>query len=276
MIVSQWPKYNPYVKLPHSTMVYGRKDFILKQCKDKRVLHLGCVDAGPFFYDRLAKGELLHQELGRVAKDVRGVDIDEVGIRLLMQQGLANLEVGDVCDPSTIASLGDKEYDILLATELVEHLQNPGLFLSSIRHLMKPKNTQLIISVPNAFRIDTLKHLLRGVEFIHPDHNYWFSYHTITTLLLKCGYEIQEVYVYSFKSSYIWPRNTTQSATTGQAGSTGEEMSYAPPLRVGLVRRMLSYVHSLPMRLLTAFLYQRTPFSGDGLIVVAGVAADGS
>jgi SAM-dependent methyltransferase len=257
-------------------MITGRKDFILKQCRDKQVLHLGCVDAGPFFYDRLAKGELLHQELSLVAKEVRGIDIDETGINLLKQQGLLNLEVGDVCDPDTLVSLGDKEYDILLATEIVEHLQNPGLFLSNIRQLMKPGNTRLIVSVPNAYRIDTLKNLLRGIEFIHPDHNYWFSYHTIVTLLIKCGYEIQEVYVYSFKSTQLLPRRTLQPVTAGGGIAVDGETLQAPLPSRSSARNVLSYIRALPMRILAAFLYSRTPFFGDGIIVVAGAAVDGN
>jgi len=82
-------------QVPKVEIVIGRMDFVLEQCKGKKVLHLGCVDEG-LTKERIEKGELLHTRLMRVAKDVLGVDTSSEGIELLKQHGIDNLVVGNI------------------------------------------------------------------------------------------------------------------------------------------------------------------------------------
>jgi len=56
----------------------------------------------------------------------------------------------------------------------------------------------MIVTVPNGLRLTGLMHQMRGYESVHPDHNYWFSYKTLETLLKKNSYQIDEMFTYSF------------------------------------------------------------------------------
>jgi hypothetical protein len=134
-----------------------------------------------------------------------------------------------------------------VAGEIVEHLLNPALFLNAIKALMQTDKTELIVTVPNAYGIDSLVALLRNVEYVHPDHNYWFSYYTITNLMRKCQYKIKMAFPYSYQLVPFWYR----------------------PKQTGFLR----YLLSLGKRTVVRFLYRLSPFWGDGIVVIATLPA---
>ncbi|MDH7596427.1 MAG: methyltransferase domain-containing protein [Methanothrix sp.] len=209
----------------------------------------------------------MHQQLSTVAAELWGVDVDAEGIAFLRNQGFDHLIVGDVCNLDRIQELQGEVFDVIVASEVLEHLVNPGLFLTAVKNAMVPGRTELIVTVPNAFRVSTLIQLLRGIEYVHPDHNYWFSYATLTGLLKKTGFEIREVYVYSFESAQILPRRIGKFVKRDDSG-------IAPHVKKSRNRsavwtQMLGYLRSLPRRLLVGALYRRTPFWADGIIVIA-------
>lgn len=264
---------NPYVKLPNVQIVNGRHELILEKCKKKCVLHLGCVDSG-LLHERFERGELMHQKLSDVADEVWGVDIDESGISYLSNKGFNNLIVADISKLDEIEIIQKKAFDVVVASEVIEHLLNPGLFLSSVKSLMIPEKTELIVTVPNAFRIDNLIWLLRGIEYVHPDHNYWFSYHTVTNLLRKNSYKISEVYVYNLVPVEIKSGRIRRIFDKKKKGVKGRQAENDHIKLMSLVKLIFSYCKSLPRRLIGSLLCKKTPFWGDGIILVTKSAAN--
>jgi hypothetical protein len=254
---------SPYIKLPDIPLEKGRTRIILEKSAGKRVLHLGCVDTG-LLESRFAQGQLMHQQLQKVATELWGLDINVEGLAFLRAHGFDNLVEGDVSALDEVPELEGEAFDVLVASEIMEHLLNPGLFLSSVKSLMVPGHTELIITVPNAFRVSTLAWLLRGIEYVHPDHNYWFSYHTLTTLLQKNDFAIQGLYVYALRSTRLLPPLFRRSRTFADPSPS------SPPVS----RRALAYLRSFPLRLVAGLLYRRSPFWGDGLIAVVQVPDD--
>jgi len=257
---------NPYIHLPKVPIVIGRQDFVVSRCRGKKVLHLGCVDSG-LLRERFLSAKLMHQKLAEVATELWGIDIDADGISFLRSQGFDNLVVGDVCNLDKIPELQGQRFDVIVASKIIEHLMNPGLFLNAVDKLMIPGHTELIVTVPNAFRVSTLIQLLHGVEYVHPDHNYWFSYATVTNLLKKAGFEIREVYVYSFQSTRIIPESVSKFLVRKNASLAPRRKAESFPSNVWT--RAIGYLKSLPRRLIVQVLYRRTPFWGDGIIVIA-------
>ncbi len=256
---------NPYIKLPRVPVVQGRQEIILSRCCGKKVLHLGCVDAG-LLQERFTRQELMHQKLALVADELWGVDVNTEGIAFLQSKGINRLIAGDICDVNTFDPLRGMVFDIVLVSEVVEHLENPGLFLDAVSTLMTPE-TELIITVPNAFRVDTLLQLFRGIEYVHPDHNYWFSYHTLTTLVQKKGYRIGEFYVYSLQPYGLFPTSLRKSPKRDQVNAVTVPSAMSQP-SAALGNRIYKYLLSLPKRVLVTLLYKLTPFWGDGLIAI--------
>lgn len=265
---------NPYTALPKVPLLRGRESIVLDKCKGKQVLHVGCVDTG-LLHERFVQEQLMHQKLHKVSSILWGMDINVEGIKFLQEKGFQNLFVADATELHTVESWRDITFDVIVTSEVVEHLSNPGLFFESVKRIMKPGHTELIITVPNAFRIDTLLWLLKGIEFNHPDHNYWFSYLTISNLVRKNGLTLHEMYVYSFQSRLSGWKNikefTNPESLTPSVTSETQVSKRQSKLKGSLFRLIIGYMKTIPKRLLVSYLYRKTPFWGDGLIVVCGL-----
>jgi hypothetical protein len=174
-----------------------RVDFIKQACEKKRVLHLGCTNF-PYTKDAIEKDMLLHFELGDIAAELYGFDFDDEGLEILRSSGSNHLFKADLENLDTV-DLNDK-FDVIIAGEIIEHLTNPGRFLTGIKRFMNAE-TKLIITTVNAYcAMRFLIYGLRGHggrnEPVHPDHVSYFSYNTIKVMIEKNGLEMREFYFY--------------------------------------------------------------------------------
>jgi 2-polyprenyl-3-methyl-5-hydroxy-6-metoxy-1,4-benzoquinol methylase len=182
--------------LPKHTPVYiGRQDFVVTYAAGKSVLHLGCADAG-FSQQKFDSGLFLHARLQKVAKSLWGVDVDTAGLDWMSSQGWQNLYHLDIERLETEPRILAESFDLLVLTEVLEHLNNPGRFLEAIRPLFHFQ-TELLISTPNATSLSNIIANLHHQESVHPEHNFWFSYHTLGSMLNKYGYQIRQFALYS-------------------------------------------------------------------------------
>src|SRR5204862_5621770 len=123
------------------------------------------------------KHNLLFRRMVERNKDTLGIDIDAEGVEVLKglgyQAAVGNVETMDL----------GKQFDTIVAGELIEHLENPGLFLRNMRRHMKTNGT-LIISTPNPFYQGQSWKILRyGRPMVHEEHTNRPSTTTITQLL---------------------------------------------------------------------------------------------
>ncbi len=254
---------NTYFALPRVPMVGPRQEFLVGYCEGKRVLHVGCVDSG-LLLERYEENQHLHQRLATTCSQLWGVDIDSGGIEFLRSRGFQNLVAGDITDPATLGSLPLTSFDVVLISEVVEHLENPGLFLRALRSALADTAVEIVVTVPNAFRLATLGQMLTNRELVHPDHNFWFSYRTLLTLLKKTGWAPESVRVYSFERTSLLPGRFDLSS-----GGSLNESSRPSAARFSNWLRASRFARSLPRRLLVRALYRLNPFWGDGLIFTA-------
>lgn len=195
MYVQQKQENQFLIELPKVKIVLGRIEFILKKCEGRKVLHLGCVDE-KMTSKKVKEKTLTHFRLLEIAREVWGIDISAKGIELLKGMGIDNLFQGNVENIDEMDVLKGQNFDVILATEILEHLDNPGLFLQGVKGLFSP-STIMIITVPNAFQFTAFEYGLRGYELGHPDHNFCFSYMTLSHMLIKNNYKITEILAYS-------------------------------------------------------------------------------
>lgn len=262
-------------RMPKVKTVIGRMDFVLESCKDKKVLHLGCVDEG-LTEERIKDRNFLHFKLMDVAEEVWGIDISEQGITLLKSFGVDNLIVADIERVDEIEELKKHKFDIILLAEVLEHLNNPGMCLQGLQKLFA-KDTVMIVTVPNGLRFTGLNHQIRGFEFVHPDHNYWFSYKTLKTLMEKNGYHIDELLVYSFFNyilsaseivGKIW-RGVLSKPTPKKGKKTGRNIQVQQTKQCNIIVSLYSFVKCLPICLVRKYISKRNPFfAADGIIAV--------
>ena len=175
-----------------NTRVVNRDVELVKLCTDKKILHMGCADM-PYTMQR--GDRLLHAQLDKVTGDGQlwGLDMSEEGVRYLEELGFKDIICANVEDTSE--QIRDMQFDILLAAEILEHVDNPGLFIQNLVDAMSD-TTELIMTTPNATSIRGFLYSMLRQEKVHPDHNYYFSYRTLQQLLQKFGLECREVYYY--------------------------------------------------------------------------------
>ena len=253
-------------EVPEAKIVTGRIDFVVARCKNKNVLHLGCVDEG-FTEDRIEAGSLLHLQLMQVSKKVWGVDISADGLKLLENAGIDNLILGDVEHLDAIEELRGLKFDIIIASEIIEHLNNTGQFLRSVKQMFS-SDTEMILTTPNAHRYIEISYNLKKYEFVHPDHNCWYSWKTLSTLLNKHGYVINEILVYDsydFKESIykritknIFKKKDIRESAIKNRDDTPKSSS------PGNFNRLVHFA-------IKRYLCKKNPFFGDGLIFVVNL-----
>ncbi len=180
----------------HLQMVQ-RLDFIKSVSAGKSVLHLGCTN-WPYTLEAIDAGTLLHKDLAQVSNDLYGFDFDQEGIDVLASKGFANLFHADLENLPEVRV--DKQFDVIIAGEMIEHLNNPGLFLSGIKRFMN-RNTRLVITTINAYSgMRFFVYGLRGqrgsLEPVHPDHVAYYSYSTLKLLLQRHGFNVENFMFY--------------------------------------------------------------------------------
>jgi len=100
-------------------------------------------------------------------------------------------------------SFGDTRFDLIFASDLIEHLSNPGLFLDACRTHLKSGGS-LILTTPNTFNLFNLTEKLSKDEpTVNADHTCYFNKKTLRVLLSKCGFDpIDTAYVYTLEYTH--------------------------------------------------------------------------
>lgn len=165
-----------------------RLDVVKSAAAGKNVLHLGCTNY-PYTQQAIDADMLLHDELAEVASELYGFDADIEGIELLAAHGADNLFQADLEALETVEL--NRTFDVIIAGEMIEHLNNPGLFLKGIQRFMND-NSVLLITTINAycafrFAIYGLRGKGGRNEPVHPDHVAYYSYKTLSLLIDRSG-----------------------------------------------------------------------------------------
>jgi SAM-dependent methyltransferase len=174
-----------------------RVEFIKEACRGRSVLHLGCTN-WPYTHEALENNSLLHLELKDIAAELWGLDYDQEGLDVLKAKGVENLYRADLEKLEDLAI--DRTFDVIVAGEMIEHLNNPGLFLQGIKRFMNT-DTSLVITTVNAYcGFRMMYYALRGKggvsEPVHPDHVAYYSYSTLSLLLKRAGLDVNRFLFY--------------------------------------------------------------------------------
>ena len=178
-------------RLPRSGPV-DRHQALLEAARGRRVVHVGFVDE--LAASKLDQDVWLHSRLAEAADSLVGLDSDEQGVDWARSEGF-EAQVVDAQSPEAVAALGLEPADLVVAGEVIEHLDAPGPFLRAMRVLTRPEG-RLVLTTPNAYRVLNFLAPLSGAELVHPDHTAWHSPQTLRTLLERSGWTVDEVAYY--------------------------------------------------------------------------------
>ncbi len=173
---------------------HSRIELLEKLCRDKRVVHVGCVDHNiDSIEHKIARGKWLHAELCNSAERCLGVDINADGLRYIRDElGYQDVLHLDITSEAELPEAADY-WDYILIPEVLEHLPDPGGFLAQLRRRYPQGSTKFVVTVPNALARDHVAAAKRHAEEINSDHKYVFSPYTLTTLLMRAGFQIEQL-----------------------------------------------------------------------------------
>lgn len=198
-----------------------RIELLCGLAKGKNVIHLGCLDHLPLIDEKMARGQWLHKELTAVAANCIGIDVNEEALSLVKSKyQFNNILLGDFTTKK-FSELAGKQWDYAILGELLEHIDNPVAFLSSIHTNYRDNLQRIVITVPNAWTQHTIKSALASKEVINSDHRYWFTPYTLAQVVMRAGFELEEI----FFANRV-PLTTTELIKRKLTRMLGSEPSY--------------------------------------------------
>lgn len=163
------------------TYHYLIKELERIEYKNKKILDIGCGSGATTFY------------LARKALKVYGIDISKRAVELCQQSRTSLGLEGKVI--FRIMNFPQKtprdKFDIIICSEVLEHLENDILALKQIKKILKPKGI-VIISVPSKnaplYKWGLTSNFDRGVGHLRR-----YSIEDLSVLLKKTGFTVIEV-----------------------------------------------------------------------------------
>jgi SAM-dependent methyltransferase len=152
---------------------------------------------------------------------------------------------------TNIADFGIPKFDCITAFEVIEHLENPGLFLNNINSLLNDKGL-LIISCPN-------NKMLWRVHVDYPPHHLSrFSPQSLNQILEKSGFEVichyEQMSSVDLIRNYIGSFLRDKSNPKSLKGGTHKNLFFIDPVRYILNKtRKLTYFIAKPIDALLYF-----------------------
>jgi 2-polyprenyl-3-methyl-5-hydroxy-6-metoxy-1,4-benzoquinol methylase len=122
---------------------------------------------------------------------VVGTDVSSVAIEKFRQNGFA----GIVCDMEKAGGvpLPDAGFDLVFASEVIEHIADTSTFLTELRRLVRPGGL-LVLSTPNSafwpYRLLALAGRTPS-EVQHPGHVRFFSKRSLARAIQSAGFAIE-------------------------------------------------------------------------------------
>lgn len=150
--------------LPEVKVVADRIAYLLEHVTGKRVVEFGASGAASL-------------AIRKAASDYFGVDRTD-------DPPVIGFDLDDVSLLTVPTPVWTPE--IVICGEVLEHLSNPGWFLTRLRRQWS--GVPVLITVPNAFCAGAQKWLAKGMENVNRDHVAWYSPKTLSVLLERVGY----------------------------------------------------------------------------------------
>lgn len=184
-----------------------KDNFILECARGKRVLDVGCVN---HTLEATRRPDWRHAQLKQVASGLTGLDYEKEIVAELVKDGW-NVVAAD-CQDFDIRDRNPEGFDLIIASEVIEHLVNPGGFLKCAAMHLAPGG-RVLITTPNAYGFGFfLETLVWNEERVNDDHTLTFSRKNMAWLMRKCGLRVAEFHWLIQDSSILTGVHNTAGA----------------------------------------------------------------
>jgi 2-polyprenyl-3-methyl-5-hydroxy-6-metoxy-1,4-benzoquinol methylase len=170
---------------------------MLEHYKTKRILDLGCGNG-------VIACRLLDEGF-----DLYGLDASESGIKIADNKYPGRFFVRDIATESLPAELAHLEFDLVVSTEVIEHLYDPRSYMKFIRNVLGKRGGDVIISTPYHGYLKNLVLAMTNKLDRHftvlwdGGHIKFWSRSTLTALLNEFDFSVIE-FRGSGRLPYLW------------------------------------------------------------------------
>jgi 2-polyprenyl-3-methyl-5-hydroxy-6-metoxy-1,4-benzoquinol methylase len=170
---------------------------LLTLAKNKKILHIGFVDHLPLIDKKIAEGNWLHKNIIDVSNLCYGIDINREGVQYIKEKyNYKNLYALDIVKDELPPEIREIHFDYMFIPDVIEHVGNPVAFLSALRKRFCENVDTMVLTTPNAFRLNNFVNVFKNIEVINTDHRFWFTPYTISKILIDSGLFIKEIGLY--------------------------------------------------------------------------------
>lgn len=189
-------KFSSALQVPFSPEKFedlNRVEKVVSITQNKRVVHIGCADHLPLIEEKIKKNKWLHKLLIENTEKCIGIDINREAIDYMTHKlNIDNLHCLDIMNDD-IDLADDETWDYVILGELIEHVDNPVIFLQTIREKFRRKAKKILITAPNVLNIFCANYIRKNIEYINTDHRYWFTPYTLTKTAAMSGFANCEI-----------------------------------------------------------------------------------
>ena len=143
-----------------------RNDLIFSYVRGKEVLDLGSTTNKKEMFDVMK----------RLAKNIIGVDLRKSDDSQILEGDVETVDL-------------KRKFELIVAGEIIEHLNNTGKFLDNMRRHLKDDG-QLLITTPNVKSVAYL--FFKG----NPEHTCWYCRNTLRQVLERHGFRVKKILLY--------------------------------------------------------------------------------
>lgn len=163
--------------------VTDKRSKIIELCTGKMILDVGCVGQD-FNY---SNPDWMHILIKNVCTSLDGVDIEPAGIKSMRDNGFS------VYFPEEIVSL-NKKYDIVLMSDVIEHVNDPVTFLSFYSNFLTDSG-KIVITTPNAHAIRHFTSIIiRNDYSLNPEHTFWLCPRTLSEIVRRADLKFSDFF----------------------------------------------------------------------------------
>ena len=162
-----------------------------------------------------------------------GLDVNPECVQAFETRGFSCLQG----TPESICDEPGSLYDMILASQVIEHSHAPGDFLKACHKLLKPTGT-MVLSTPNADSRFRKRHGLNWIHWHSPYHPVIFSPLGLKSLAESSGFSVSSLETTTPATWFIYQKNYQRPAMGCQGQWYNKKIAIWRLLHAGIMARM--------------------------------------
>ena len=186
-----------------------------------QVLDIGCGSGG--------SESVIQQSGGKWV----GLDVNPECVQAFERRGFPCL----YGTPESICDAPGSRYDMILASQVIEHSHAPGDFLKACHKLLKPTGT-MVLSTPNADSRFRKRYALNWINWHCPYHPVIFSPSGLKSLAESSGFSVRSLETTTPATWFVYQKNYQRPAMGRQGQWYNKQIPLGRLLHSGIMARM--------------------------------------